>query len=1662
MRKFLLLLTLFISKIAFSQVLDNFSDGNFTQNPVWQADVSSNFVVINQQLRSNSTVANSGFYISTPNSKALNCTWEFDVNLQFATSGANYVDVYLISNSADLKSTNINGYFLRMGNTADEIALYKRSGTTGTSTKIIDGRDGSVGSSSNNPFKFKVTRESNGKFTVERDSTGTGNNFVTEGAVLDNTFTTTTSFGFFIQQSTASFHQKHFFDNIVIQDIVVDVDPPVLTTAGTTNGTAILLNFNEAVNPSDAAITSHYNITPGNIQPSSVTVSGNVVTLNMATQLSTGNYTATVNTIKDIKGNTSVTPQSKTFFYRKPYTAKLNDIVINEIFPDPSPQVDLPSVEFIEIYNRTTEDIGLVGFKYSDQTSTATFGNDSIKANSYIILCAKADTAEFKKYGKVIGLSPWPSLNNSNDVITLSDQNGNVISSVSYADTWYRDATKKAGGWSLERIDPFSNCLGATAWKASNDSSGGTPGKLNSVNISNYDALSLKVDSFSKQNDSTLLVVFSKSLDQNSLISGNFNLQPTSILKSINSDISQQKVTLTFSKFQPATTYQLQLGNMNDCSGKAITGNKNFSFKTAALRTDTAKLIISEIFADPSPEVGLPLIEFIEIYNAGKDTVDLKDYSISNGTSKGKFGTKKILPNEYVIVCPAADSLSYQSYGKIIAPSSFPTLTNTAGKVILKSHTERLIDSVAYADTWYRDATKKGGGWSLEKLDLFSICKDAIAWTSSKDISGGTPGKQNSVNIVNYDALIFKVDSFYKLTDSTLLISFSKSLDQSALITTNFTIQPSISLKSITSDISQQKITLTFSKFQPATNFQLQLGNINDCSGKAITGNKNFSFKTAALRPDTAKLIISEIFADPSPEVGLPLIEFVEIFNNSKDTVDLKDYSISNGTSKGKFGTKKILPNDYIIVCAVADTLAYQPFGKVIAPSSFPSLLNTTGRIILKSHTEKLVDSVAYADTWYKNSLKKPGGWTLEKISLKEKSCNGFYNWAASENSIGGTPGKINSINNNFNTASDLKIQQIVMLNDTIIEVFLNFYSDTSKINQAIFSSQKLGLPKQVVFNKINYRSFKLYYSQPFQEGVPYTILASNLFNCNGFEMNDSQSFTKPFVTPINYPVVINEIFPDPSPSIGLPESEFFELKNLSDSTVSLVNMIYEYGTRKIIFNKGSIQPNGFLIVCADRDTLDYQVYGKTLGLASFPALNNEKGTLVLKNNKGTEFHRLSYDSNGYKDAVKKTGGWTLELIDPLSTCKPSQNYSASVDVTGGTPGRQNSIYLSNKNTTPLSFVSAVLKDSLTVILTFNRGLDSLQATLASHFSINNGAGVPQSAIPIGPSFSTIEIKYNQFLSRNKSYTVTVNGLTDCGSNILNNQTQTFVYPAIAGKNDVLINEILFNPRSDGVDFIEVYNNSDKILDFKNLKIAAVNDKDSVIQIKNISSTQLIFQPQTLWVITSNPDTVKSQYFTTHPNHFIKVASMPSYNDDNGKAVVLNKDNARIDQLNYDKKMHFALLKDLNGVSLERSSFTQPTNTSGNFRSATASVGYATPADKNSQFLENVSAKNEISLASQTFSPDNDGFEDVLRILFNLPQANYVANVTIYNDQGKLIKKLVQNQTLATQGEWIWDGIDQDNNKAKTGIYIIYTELFDLNGNVKKYKKTAVSAAKFE
>jgi hypothetical protein len=222
----------------------------------------------------------------------------------------------------------------------------------------------------------------------------------------------------------------------------------------------------------------------------------------------------------------------------------------------------------------------------------------------------------------------------------------------------------------------------------------------------------------------------------------------------------------------------------------------------------------------------------------------------------------------------------------------------------------------------------------------------------------------------------------------------------------------------------------------------------------------------------------------------------------------------------------------------------------------------------------------------------------------------------------------------------------------------------------------------------------------------------------------------------------------------------------------------------------------------------------------------------------------------------------------------------------------------------------------------------------------------------------------------------------------------------------------------------------------------------------------VLLRPNQYLVLTTNPENIKKEYHTENPDAFLTMTSMPVFNNDKGSVVLVSKGN-RIDQLDYSEKMHFQMIKDYKGISLERSSFINPANETGNFRSAASTVGYATPGYKNSQYVDrDKELVEEVSMLSKTFSPDGDGFEDALQLNYSFKDAGMVANATIYNDRGIMIKHLAKNTTLATAGTLVWDGLNDNYQKALVGVYIIYLEVFNLKGEVKKYRKPCVLAAK--
>ena len=160
--------------------------------------------------------------------------------------------------------------------------------------------------STNNLIKIRVTRTSANVFTLERDLTGTGTAYITEGTITDGTFTSSLFFGFAIKQSTASFFGKHFFDDISVSTIFLDVTAPTIISATATSSTSIDVLSNESLDLTTSQTSTNYSINPAIGNPISATRDASnlsLVHLISGIPLSNGNYTMSINGVQDLVGN---------------------------------------------------------------------------------------------------------------------------------------------------------------------------------------------------------------------------------------------------------------------------------------------------------------------------------------------------------------------------------------------------------------------------------------------------------------------------------------------------------------------------------------------------------------------------------------------------------------------------------------------------------------------------------------------------------------------------------------------------------------------------------------------------------------------------------------------------------------------------------------------------------------------------------------------------------------------------------------------------------------------------------------------------------------------------------------------------------------------------------------------------------------------------------------------------------------------------------------------------------------------------------------------------------------------------------------------------------------------------------------------------------------
>ncbi len=620
----------------------------------------------------------------------------------------------------------------------------------------------------------------------------------------------------------------------------------------------------------------------------------------------------------------------------------------------------------------------------------------------------------------------------------------------------------------------------------------------------------------------------------------------------------------------------------------------------------------------------------------------------------------------------------------------------------------------------------------------------------------------------------------------------------------------------------------------------------------------------------------------------------------------------------------------------------------------------------------------------------------------------------------------------------------------------------SSQLPANYVGNNSLGSAANAILDAANPALVHITFAGNFIPGFNYGLTVNGVKDLVGNAIQNGQANFMYVISNIanHYDVVIDEIMTDPLPQVGLPNNEWIELKNTSANPINLKGWKVGDATGQSgPMPDFILMPDSFVIICPGSAVAAMSPFGATISVTGFPSLDNTTDLLFLISFQNKMIHSVHYSDSWYQNPLKKEGGWTLEMIDTKSPCNGFSNWRASTDPKGGSPGKKNKIDAVNKDQDGPRLLRAYPTDSVTILLVFDEPVDSMLAASAFNFNISDGIGIPLLATAVAPTFDRVNLKLNKSLSRNRIYDVTVSGVSDCVGNRIDNKNIVKVgLPEPATKSDIIINEILFNPVPTGVDYLEIYNPGKKIIDLGQTYIANRNITGSISNIARLTAESYLLFPGNFIVLTESILSVKTTYLTQNRDAFLEISSMPSFNDDKGTALLLNAQGEVMDELAYNEKWHFKLMDRYEGVSLERIDYNTPTQMPDNWHSAATSVGYGTPTYKNSQYRADLGLQGEIKISPEIVSPDNDGQDDFATVEYGFPEPGYIASIVIFDASGRPVRYLQKNALCGTKGNFRWDGLGEKGQRLATGVYVAFTEVFNLKGNKRRFKNAIVLA----
>ena len=1020
--------------------------------------------------------------------------------------------------------------------------------------------------------------------------------------------------------------------------------------------------------------------------------------------------------------------------------------------------------------------------------------------------------------------------------------------------------------------------------------------------------------------------------------------------------------------------------------------------------------------------------EFVEIFNPSEtDSLNMNGWTIRDRSSTDAlidsgFGLK-IPPLSYGLIMEGDYPILSGIYNLIIPEntilikvddSSIGNGLSVSDSLYLQDSTGQIMETIGWED-WAQD------GFALERL-RYHLGNNPSNWAQSLD-SLGTPGSVNSVLPDSIDFSVFDLT----LSPSVIITETTTTLLGQVVNDGLNTAEPEIivyvdgayytnEFPGNIAELDTVEFELEIGPFE--SGYHTILVSLNTDGDINISNNQDSV--VLGVRYEFRTFVLNEFI--PQPISGLP--EFVEIVNMSSNTVDLKNWRITDSNEGLNYGlgSVSIAMDEYVVIAADSTLVDSVPNGvPYLTPDGgFPTLNNSGDEIRIFDPFNTLIDSLFYSSTWGINQ-----GISLEKYYTNDSS-HIQENWAPSTSLSGFTIGAPNAVtpaiingtllseniyySPSIPSETDEVIMSIPILNSgtSIFSGLVQVSLNNVMINQSAINSGNIG---DTVLVDISIGTFNSGFNE-----MSLSLIVENDEDENDNTGLDTLKIRYPFGT-----ILINEFMAAPNND----QSEFVELfafRNLDMVEWSISDNHLD----PVLLNTISVSSGDFIVVLSDSNMMDILDGNAHLFFPfNFPSLNNSGDGIYLFDHTESVIDSLNYDTDWPLTSERST-----EKIRQSYTSNGSSNWLLADENISMTPGAKNSVMVLDVdgmiilNSITYSPIPPFPDSVVTILIPIvNAGVESFDGT----FSIEmNDDEIGDGTIPIISMGDTIiiESKIVSPISGLHSISIILD-IVDDGN--YENNIATFLLPVRYLFGSVLVNEFFPLPDSTESEFVEMI--PQKNVNINNWTIRDLGGAKGVLPNLDLSAF-------TYCLITDD-----SSFLDIIPDTSILILpgnGLPGLNNSSETIYILDHTESVIDSVHYNENWSL-----MDSRSVEKYRITDTSNEPNNWGISVGEAG-KTPGFQNSLFFSDLPSKGSVAISPDPFSPDGDGIDDELTITYSLPYLGAAIRWEIIDMAGRVIAKPYYNYQVGQNGKLTWNGKRDNGKSARIGIYVMKISFQDV------------------